>query len=187
MSGGVRNLRQGMAANPMLEQMLEGVSFRELSFEFDFWPKSEKEAREVMEIIKTFKLAALPDTFASFESTSPNENFFNYPNVFDITVEGPIADNVEGFLPSVCTSVDVQTFGGDPKGIIAGGTDEGGDPFELGVSHYPAHTTMNLTFAEIRLITQETYDTHVVARAIAEGKLSGGSPSILDQDTSTGG
>ena len=187
MSGGVRNLRQGMAANPMLEQMLEGVSFRELSFEFDFWPKSEKEAREVMEIIKTFKLAALPDTFASFESTSPNENFFNYPNVFDITVEGPIADNVEGFLPSVCTAVDVQTFGGDPKGIIAGGTDEGGDPFELGVTHYPAHTTMNLTFAEIRLITQETYDTHVGARAIAEGKLSGGSPSILDQDTSTGG
>ena len=181
MSGGVRNLRQGMAANPMLEQMLEGVEFRDLSFQFEFWPKSEEEAREVMEIVRTFKLAALPDTFASFESTSPNENFFNYPNVFDIKLEGPIADNVEGFLPSVCTDVSVGTFGGDPKAIIAGGT-EAGDPFGQDVTHYPAHTTMDLSFSEIRLITQETYDSHVGARAIA-GNLTGGSPSILDEDT----
>ena len=44
-----------------------------------------------------FKVATLPDTFANYEGAdlewgdsdfSPSENFFNYPNIFDVYIEG---------------------------------------------------------------------------------------------------
>ena len=178
LSGGARNLKQGMAVNPMQEQMLEGVAFREHTFAYDFYPKSEEEAKVVMNIIRTFRLASLPDTFASFEGDSPNENFFNYPNVFDVTLEGPIAAQVEGFLPMVLKDITVDTFGGNSKGLIAQEEEGSGDL----VAYYPAHSSMSLTFTEIRILTQETYDTHVGARSLA-GDLTGGSPSILDNNT----
>ena len=178
LGGSARNLKQGMAVNPMQEQMLEGVAFREHTFAYDFYPKSEEEAKVVMNIIRTFRLASLPDTFASFEGDSPNENFFNYPNVFDVTLEGPIAAQVEGFLPMVLKDITVDTFGGNSKGLIAQEEEGSGDL----VAYYPAHSSMSLTFTEIRILTQETYDTHVGARSLA-GDLTGGSPSILDNNT----
>ena len=178
LGGSARNLKQGMAVNPMQEQMLEGVAFREHTFAYDFYPKSEEEAKVVMNIIRTFRLASLPDTFASFEGDSPNENFFNYPNVFDVTLEGPIAAQVEGFLPMVLKDITVDTFGGNSKGLIAQEEEGSGDL----IAYYPAHSSMSLTFTEIRILTQETYDTHVGARSLA-GDLTGGSPSILDNNT----
>ena len=174
MSGGVKNLKAGQATNPMQEQFLEGVDFRSHSFEYEFMPKNEKEAQEVQKIITVLRLAGLPDTFAS-EDESPNENFFNYPNIFDVSFEGPIKDQVEGFLPMVMTECTVSTFGGNSAGMIA---DSDG-------KYYPAKTGLSLSFAEIRILSQETYAEKVsggdVISKLGVGQHTGsGSPSILD-------
>lgn len=176
MSGGISNLKQGMAANPMKEQMLEGIDFRSHSFDWEFMPRSHDEAIMVTQIINIFRLAMLPDTFAAQED-SPNENFFNYPNIFDVSLDGPIAENVEGFLPMVLKEMTVETFGGNSEALL-------GKDKEM----FAASTTMKLEFAEIKIMSQEVYMDKVSAprwRDVPEGNRSGGSPSILD--SSTGG
>ena len=74
----------GRATNPMEEQMLEGIGFRSFSFQYEFYPRSEEEADMVQQIMYYFRTAMLPDTYGSSEVTE-NENFFNYPNVFDVS------------------------------------------------------------------------------------------------------
>ena len=49
--GDIEALRQGYAINPNDTQMLEGVPFREFSFEYDFQPKSPEEAKMVLDIM----------------------------------------------------------------------------------------------------------------------------------------
>lgn len=181
MSGGVKNLKAGQATNPMQEQFLEGVDFRSHSFEYEFMPKNEKEAQEVQKIITVLRLAGLPDTFAS-EDESPNENFFNYPNIFDVSFEGPIKEQVEGFLPMVMTECNVATFGGNSHGMIAGSDGK----------YYPAKTGLSLAFNEIRIMSQETYAQKVSHEKLISdlgiGEATGqGSPSILDGSQDGGG
>jgi len=178
MTAGIQNLKSGMAANPMQEQTLKGLTFREHSFDFTFMPKSEAEAEEVTQIINIFRLAMLPDTFA-LDADSPNENFLNYPNVFDVFLEGPIVKNVEAFLPMVCTQMDVETFGGNSEYLLGASDDE----------QYAGSTTLKLSFKEIKILSQEVYNAKVSSEKWRGGEgvdNPSGSPSILDNKSNSG-
>ena len=179
MSGGISNLKSGMASNPMLEQQLaeDPMNFRSHSFEWEFMPKSHDEAIMVTQIINIFRLAMLPDTFG-LEGESPVENFMNFPNIFDVEVEGPIAKNIERFLPMVCSSVTVDTFGGNAEALLGRGEEM-----------FAASTKLACEFKEIKLVTQEVYMDKVGAerwRHVPEGTNSDGSPSLLDEKSSSG-
>ena len=97
MGGGIGNLRAGQAKNPMEEQVFKGIGFRSHSFSWTLMPKSKEEKVMIERIIvHAFKVATLPDTFANYEGAdlewgdsdfSPSENFFNYPNIFDVYIE----------------------------------------------------------------------------------------------------
>ena len=120
MTGGVKNIREGRATNPMIEQTFEGVDFRSFSFDYEFYPRSAEEARQVQEIIYTFKTAMLPDTYGAGLSDGDDEdpvanieNYFNYPNIFDVSFDGPLMEKLDGFLPMVCTGVSVDYFNGN--------------------------------------------------------------------------
>ena len=148
MTGGIDNLKAGRATNPMQEAMFEGLSFRQFGFEYEFYPKNELEADTVNEIIYTFRSAMLPDTFgAQFGADSDlpksSENFFNYPNVFKVSFDGPMEHKIDGFLPMVCTDCSVDHFNGNKIATFANGQ--------------PVSTSMSLKFMEIRLLTQESY------------------------------
>lgn len=151
MTGGIENLKAGRAANPMQEAIFEGITFRQFSFDYQFYPKNEAEAETVNHIIYTFRTAMLPDTFgASYGSEELDslmqgtENFFNYPNVFKVSFDGPIAEKVDGFLPMVCTDCSVDHFNGNKVATFANGQ--------------PVSTSMSLKFQEIKLLTQESYN-----------------------------
>ena len=151
MTGGLENLKAGRAANPMQEAIFEGISFREFSFDYEFYPKNEAEAETVNHIIYTFRTAMLPDTFGASYGDSEldnlmnnTENFFNYPNTFRVSFDGPIADKVDGFLPMVCTDCTVDHFNGNKVSTFENGQ--------------PVSTSMSLKFKEIRLLTQESYN-----------------------------
>ena len=151
MSGGAKNIREGRATNPMIEQTFEGVDFRSFSFDYEFYPRSPDEAEMVQQIIYRFKTAMLPDTYGagleegaeSDDAAADIENYFNYPNIFDVSFEGPLASRLEGFLPMVCTGCNVDYFNGNTVSYFEDGT--------------PVSTKMTLTFSEIKILTQESY------------------------------
>jgi len=140
-TGDYLNFSAGRAVNPMEEQMLEGIGFRSFSFQYEFYPRSEAEADMVQQIMYTFRTAMLPDTYGTSEETA-NENFFNYPNVFDVEFEGPIAERLDGFMPMVCTGCDI-THGDTELGFFENGQ--------------PTKSSMKLDFTEIKIVTQENF------------------------------
>ena len=158
-TGGVKNFIQGKAKNPMEEQFFRGVEFRSHSFSYEFYPKSSDEAKQVQDIIWSFKSAMLPDTFANAEADGAAEGYYNYPNIFDIYYEGSIDLRFEDFLPSVLTDCTVS---------------HSTKLFEDG---YPVSTEMGLEFTEIKVITQETYQ-HISKSTEADTSIGGGQKSL---------
>ena len=188
MGGGIKNLKSGQASNPMQEQTFDKIEFRDHSFDWEFMPRSLEEAKLVNKIVAAFKVAMLPDTFASYSAeeksllnksgdNSPSENFYNYPNVFDVYVEGPLAKQVDRFLPMVCKSVTVGEIENDDY-LIASDSD----------TQWSGSKSLSLSFSEIKIMSQETFATRVVAESTDLkdlGSISNatGSASILDTET----
>ena len=161
LTGGIGNLRDGRAVNPMQEQTLEGISFRSFAFEYEFWPKSQEEADEINKIMYAFRTAMLPDTFGSSDENDV-ENYFNYPNIFDVEFEGPIRNVLDGFLPMVCTKCDVDHFNGQKFAVFEGGQ--------------PISSKMSLEFVEIKILSQENYQQ---ISPLGDKSIKG-MPSIVD-------
>ena len=146
LQGGIKNVREGRVSNPMVEAMFEGISFRSFDFEYEFWPRSEEEAIMVNHIIYTFRTAMLPDTFGESVkgmTLNDDENYFNFPNIFDVEWEGPMGQHLDGFLPMVCTKCSVDHFNNGNNTTFGNGA--------------PISQTMSLSFQEIKLLTQESY------------------------------
>ncbi len=173
MTGGAKNLREGRATNPMIEQTFEGVDFRSFTFDYEFYPRSKDEAAMVQKIIYNFKTAMLPDTYGagitegedSDDAAADVENYFNYPNIFDVTFEGPLQKRLDGFLPMVCTGVEVDYFNGNSVAYFEDGT--------------PITTSMRLSFSEIKILSQESYQE---ISPYGDKSISS-MPSMLDETT----
>ena len=169
LSGGIKNVREGRAKNPMTESLFEGVSFREWNFEYEFWPKTQQEAEMVKYIIYTFRTAMLPDTFGETVSVTgkktlqanEDENYFNHPNIFDVYFEGEIANQIDGFLPMVLTKCDVSHF-------------NNGNNTTFGSGSAPISQKMSLSFQEIKMLTQESYQE--ISAMYGGSKSKTGSP-----------
>ena len=149
MGGKIKDMIQGRAVNPMDEVLLDGLDFREFTFNYDFNPTSKEEAIEVGKIINTFRRATLPNTRDFNVDTKnvaegKNLHFYNYPNKFQVSFEGPIQNHVDGFLTMVCKNVEVNHDGGQKLSTFYTGQ--------------PVRTTVTLTFQEIVVLTQQNYD-----------------------------
>lgn len=152
MGGNVYDMAQGRAINPMDEQLLDGLPFREFTFNYDFNPTTQDEADEVGKIINAFRRAMLPNTqgykmkaFKNNNDGDPkNINYYNYPDKFDVSLEGPIQSHVDGYLRMVCKNVVVEHDGGQKLSTFTNGM--------------PVRTTMKLTMQEIIVLTQANYD-----------------------------
>ena len=164
-TGDMLNFSAGRAINPMEEQMLEGIGFRSFSFQYEFYPRSEAEADMVQQIMYYFRTAMLPDTYGTSEVTD-NENFFNYPNVFDVSFDGPIAERVDGFMPMVCTGCDI-THGDTELGYFSNGQ--------------PTKSSMKIDFVEIKIVTQENFQK---ISPIGDKSITPTDYSITDRRTS---
>ena len=66
----------GLAVNPHLAVLFEGVGFRNHSFQYKFSPRSSSESNTIKNIIYEFKNAMLP--------SKEDLAFFNYPDEFNI-------------------------------------------------------------------------------------------------------
>lgn len=165
--GKLQNKRNGIAMNPMEEKLFDTVQFRNHTFDFEFYPCSEQEAKEVNRIIYWFKMGMLPNF-----GVRQNSAIFNTPNTWDISVNGMSENVLEGFEESVLTGVTVNYGGGQKFAIFNQGS--------------PVKTTLNLQFSETKIITQGNYHKRVASpsmRALAESDTK----PIVDSDNNVGG
>ena len=135
--------RAGKAMNPRNEQFYDSPAFREFTYEFDFWPRSEKEAMVVRDIIQIFKYNSSPglnqDTLGGF---------FDTPNYFQIKYmyKDRVHPNLHLISAAYCKSVEVDYQPDGQTSFLNEGKD--------GTGPFPAHTKLSVSFVEDRIITK---------------------------------
>ena len=105
-------LSTGIAIGDRMEFVFKNPKKRAFPFQFDFYPKSEKEAQEVHQIIQTFRKHMLPTTMS--QNSLKGNPIFKVPNQFNI--EYFYKDNENSFLNKIgnCYLTDCDiTYGGD--------------------------------------------------------------------------
>jgi len=127
----------GLAANPKKEQIFKGVDFRTFSFEYQFFPRSAEEAKNVLRIIEEFKFHMHP------EFKDDNNFVYVYPSEFDITyfANGKENKNLHRHTSCVLTNMNVNYT---PNGVFT--------TFENGM---PTQINITLEFRELALLSKE--------------------------------
>lgn len=128
----------GRAINPKNEMLFTGTQNRNFQFTWDFQPRSQKEAWQIYQIIRTFKAFAAPEY--SNEGTG---RYMIPPALFDIGFFFMNAENLA--LPRISTCALTQ---------IAVDYNHTA-PFATFNDGFPVHVNMQLQFTEIDIITRE--------------------------------
>ena len=129
--------------NPYKEQLFKSMGFRKFAFSYVFSPRNPSEARQVQEIIKTFKMHMHPDV-------DVKGLFLLYPAEFSIEFmhkkpTGEVVQNTNLPKVSSCALTGVKTTYG-PDGSFNTFQNSGGMPTEI---------SMELTFTELETLTRQ--------------------------------
>ena len=138
-----------LAINPQLELIYEGTDFRSFRFSFMFYPRSKKEAVEILDIIDSFTFHQAPEILSS--------SFGRYlvpPSEFEIEFRynGGINPNIPKVAPCVLTSISVDYA---PNGFASYETLVSANEPERGGTGMPVAIRMDLSFKETRIITKQ--------------------------------
>jgi len=128
---------QGLAFNPQLQLLFDGINFRSYQLAFTFTPYSAEEAETVKKIIQTFRQYAAPEI-----RSGAGGLFFNVPCSFNVEFffKGKINSNVTRVAESVIKNIDVNYA---PNGWSAHNNGA------------PVQTTMTLEMQEIAIIDRK--------------------------------
>jgi len=131
----------GEADNPYMEVLFDSMSLRTFTYNFNFAPKSEKEAEEVQKIIQLFRFHMAPELRAGVN------RYLGLPSQFDIhymflSKAGHTSENNFYNRIATCVLQDCKV-NYTPNGVKS--FEDGG----------PTATTMTLTFKEIELLTKD--------------------------------
>ena len=128
----------GVATNPKKEQLFKNVNYRTFSFNYQFWPRSAEEAKNVREIINTFKLHMHP------EYKDASHFLWIYPSEFDIYYYQNGKENMNLHRHTSCVLTDMSVLY-SPQGVFT--------TFDDGM---PTQINIMLTFTELALLSKET-------------------------------
>jgi hypothetical protein len=128
---------QGLAFNPQLQMLFDGITFRSYQLAFTFTPYSAEEAETVKKIIQTFRQYAAPEI-----RSGAGGLFFNVPCSFNVEFffKGKINSNITRVAESVIKGIDVNYA---PNGWAAHNNGA------------PVQTTMTLDMQEIAIIDRK--------------------------------
>jgi hypothetical protein len=127
----------GVAANPKKEQVFKGVDFRSFQFNYQFFPRSETEARKVLDIIQTFKLHMHP------ELKGDDGFLYIYPSEFDIMYFNGGSQNGAVHKHTSCVLKEMNV-NYSPQGQF--------NAFKNGM---PVQINIDMTFLELGLLTKK--------------------------------
>jgi len=138
----------GVASNPGLELLYTSPNFRSFRFDFMFYPRSQKEAKEVMKIIKKLKFHQAPEI-----SSQSGGRFLVPPSEFDIQFfyNGFENPNIPKVSTCVLEQIDVDYA---PNGFSAYEVPGSLKP-EEGETGTPTAIRLSLQFKETQIVTKE--------------------------------
>ena len=136
-NAGANSALLGLAANPKKEQVFKGVDFRTFSFDYQFFPRNEPEAKNVMKIIQEFKYHMHPE----FKDT--NNFVYIYPSEFDIYYYQGTQENLNLHRHTSCVLTEMNV-NYTPNGTF--------NTFENGM---PTQINVTLSFRELALLTKD--------------------------------
>ena len=130
--------RAGVAVNPRSEAFYNSPQQRTFSFDFDFWPRNEAEARAVRDIIKIFKYNSSP----GFKD-GLNGSVFTIPNYWKISYmfQDGINDSLNRIGACYCTDVEVNYT---PDG-----------EFRTFGDGSPVHTKLTVSMLEDKILSKQ--------------------------------
>jgi hypothetical protein len=144
----------GKVVNPMLEMIYSSPNFREFRFDFFFYPRSEKEAEEVQNIINRFQFHQAPE----IESDSGAGFFLIPPSEFDIIFyyNGSVNPNIPKISTCVLQSIDIDYA---PNGQFSAYEVQGETSPKSGRTGMPVGIRMSLQFKETEIMTKSNFTT----------------------------
>jgi len=134
--------KAGLAINPKLQILFEGIGFRSYQMTFTFTPYSEEEAKAVTNIVNTFKKYASPRIVKG----NTLGMFFIPPAIFEpkFYFNGQENKKINAVNQSVITNIEVNHA---PNGWAT---------FNDGT---PVQTTLSLAFKEISILDRDSLIT----------------------------
>lgn len=131
----------GEIFNPNTEVLYKGPQMRGFILDFKMVPESDTEARNIKDIIKTFKYAVLPE-FGN-ASSDGIATFVKVPAIADVTFMsgGRPNENVSQFKPSALTDLDISYTPDGAWATYRDGT--------------PVATNLRATFKELKMVYRE--------------------------------
>jgi hypothetical protein len=144
----------GLVKNPQLELLYTSPDFRQFAFEFMFYPRSEKEAKEVQSIIQRLRFHQAPEILSG-----SGGYFMVPPSEFDIEFHynGEENPNISKISTCALTSISVDYA---PNGFRAYEVPGENSPI-LGSTGMPVGIRLNLTFQELEIMTKRNYETNL--------------------------
>jgi Tail-tube assembly protein len=96
---------QGIAINPNMQVLFDGIDFRQYQLAFTFTPYSRQEANDINKIISIFKQHAMPRA-----ANGGLGMFYVPPSTFnlDFLFNGQVNEKIHKVTESVITSIDVN-------------------------------------------------------------------------------
>lgn len=155
-SGGVIagvSVDTGLALNPHLAVVFQGVGFRTHQFSYKFIARNQGESDVIKNIIYAFKYAMLP-------SYTAGSLAFQYPDEFKIDFADGIKEYLYDIGTCVLESVNVQ-YNGE------------GTPLFFESTGAPVSITLNLSFKETAIHTKERLSKRVVDPVTTNDVVSG--------------
>ena len=140
--GQTAGILTGLAANPKKEQAFRNVDFRTFTFEYQFAPKDEAEAQNVLNIVRAFKYHMHP------EFKSEDAFLYVYPSEFDIAYYHGDKENLNIHRHTSCVLTEMNV-NYTPNGVFT--------TFPNGM---PTQISMTLTFKELMLLSKETIEKY---------------------------
>jgi hypothetical protein len=154
----------GVVQNPMLEVLYSSPSFRTFRFDFQFYPRSEKEAEEVQNIIQRLRFHQAPEVATNFG----NGFFMVPPSEFDISFyyDGQINPNIPKISTCVLESLDVDYA---PGGFSA--YEVPNQKASIGGTGMPVAIRLSLQFKETEIMTKTSFSGAPIQENRAEVNL----------------
>jgi hypothetical protein len=151
----------GVVQNPMLELIYSSPSLRTFRFDFQFYPRDEKEAKEVQDIIQRLRFHQAPEVAQG----GSNGFFLVPPSEFDISFyyNGRINPNIPKISTCVLTSMDVDYA---PGGFSS--YEIPGENATVGGTGMPVSIRLSLQFKETEIMTKSSIRTDRLSKQTTE-------------------
>ncbi|MFZ9301799.1 MAG: hypothetical protein ACO239_00425 [Sediminibacterium sp.] len=145
----------GLTVNPQMEMVYSSPQFRTFAFTFMFYPRSEKEAQSVQDILQRLKFHQAPEVLGRGQAGGYGSFFLVPPSEFDIKFYYNGAENPN--IPKISTCVLTRISTDYTPNGWAAYEKPGQLTARVGGTGMPVGIRLDLEFQETEILTKANY------------------------------